>query len=106
MYSMPLFWNPIERMLSKDDRKFGQNPKKSRENTNTKWSGSYKSEILTTRRKIGGRYKQFKSLYFLVQWKGYPDDESTWEPGTSLEHATESIEEFYAQNSKAPALTT
>jgi hypothetical protein len=64
------------------------------------------SEVRTTRRKVGGRYKNFKSLYFLVQWKGYPDDESTWEPGTSLEHATESIEEFYGENPEAPALTT
>jgi hypothetical protein len=64
------------------------------------------SEVRTTRRKSGGRYKQIKSLYFLVQWKGYPDDESTWEPGTSLERATESIEEFYRENPEAPALTT
>jgi hypothetical protein len=64
------------------------------------------SEVRTTRRKIGGRYRHFKSLYFLVQWKGYPDDESTGEPGTCLEHATESIEEFYAQNPEAPALMT
>jgi hypothetical protein len=48
----------------------------------------------------------FKSLYFLVQWKGYPEDESTWEPGTSLEHAKETIEEFYEENPEAPAITT
>jgi hypothetical protein len=47
-----------------------------------------------TCRKIGGRYKSFKSLYFLVRWKDYPDDESTWEPGTSLEHSLKSIKEF------------
>jgi hypothetical protein len=64
------------------------------------------SEVHTTRRKIDGRYKSFKSLYFLVQWKGYPDNESTWEPGTSLEHVTESIEEFYGENLEAPARTT
>jgi hypothetical protein len=64
------------------------------------------SEVHTTHRMLGGRYKQFKSLNFLVQWKGYPDNEVTWEPGTSLEHATESIEEFYEQNPEAPALAT
>jgi hypothetical protein len=64
------------------------------------------SEVHTTHQKIGGRYKQFKSLYFLIQWKGYPDDESTWEPGMSLEHARESIEEFYGENPEGPALTT
>jgi hypothetical protein len=64
------------------------------------------SEVRSTRQEIGGRYKQFKSFYFLVQWKGYPEDEWTWEPGTSLEHAKESIEEFYRENPEAPALTT
>ena len=64
------------------------------------------SEVRTTRQKVSGRYKSFKSLYFLVQWKGYPDDESTWEPGTSLEHATESIEEFYGLNHEATVITT
>jgi hypothetical protein len=64
------------------------------------------SEVCTTRRKIGGRYKSFKSLYFLVQWKGYQEDESTWEPGTSLEHVSESIEKFYGENPEAPALMT
>jgi hypothetical protein len=64
------------------------------------------SEVRTTRRKVGGRYEEFKSLYFLVQWQGYPDDESTWEPGTSLEHPTESTEEFYERNPEAPVLST
>jgi hypothetical protein len=31
-------------------------------------------------------------------------DESTWEPGTSLEHALELIEEFYTDNLEASAL--
>jgi hypothetical protein len=32
------------------------------------------SEVHTTHRKIGRRYKHFKSLYFLVQWKGFPNE--------------------------------
>jgi hypothetical protein len=28
------------------------------------------SEVRTTRQKVGGRYKFFKNLYFLVKWKG------------------------------------
>jgi hypothetical protein len=64
------------------------------------------SEVHTTRQKIGRRYKEFKTLKFLIKWKGYPDDESTWKPGTSLEHATESIEEFYGENPEVPALVT
>jgi hypothetical protein len=63
-------------------------------------------EVHTTHHKIGGRYKSFKSLYFLVKWKGYLDDESTWEPGTSLAHALQSIEEFYGENPEAPVIST
>jgi hypothetical protein len=64
------------------------------------------SEVHTTCWKIGRRYEFCKSLYFLVQWKDYPDDKSTWKPGTSLEHVSESIEEFYGQNHDVPAITT
>jgi hypothetical protein len=63
-------------------------------------------EVRTTRRKIGGRYKSFKSLYFLVRWKGYPDEKSTREPATSLEHASTSIEELSEENPEALALLT
>jgi hypothetical protein len=64
------------------------------------------SEVHTTCWKISGRYKSFKSLYFLVKWKGYPEAESTWEPGMSLEHALESIERFDQSNPKVLAITT
>jgi hypothetical protein len=42
MYFIPRFWNPIERMQSRDDRKVNQNPKRSRENWNMKWSGYFR----------------------------------------------------------------
>jgi hypothetical protein len=63
-------------------------------------------EVRTTCRKIGRKYKQFRSLYFLVHWKGYSDNKSTCEPGMSLKHATESIKEYYGENPEAPVLTT
>jgi hypothetical protein len=63
-------------------------------------------EVHTNCQKIGRRYKSFKSLYFLVNWKGYPDDESPWEPGTSLKHVSKTIEEFYLMNPEAPAIMT
>jgi hypothetical protein len=31
---------------------------------------------------------------YLVQWKGYPEWEATWEPGSNLKNAREAIEEF------------
>jgi hypothetical protein len=64
------------------------------------------SGVCTTRCEVGGRYKSFKSLYFPVKWKGYPDDESTWELRVSLAHATESMEELNGRNPEAPTLMT
>jgi hypothetical protein len=64
------------------------------------------SKVRTTCRKIGRRYKSFQSLYFLVKWKGYPNDESTWELGMSLAHVSKSIEEFYGANPEAAMLMT
>jgi hypothetical protein len=59
-----------------------------------------------TYQKIGGRYKTFQGIYFLVKWLGCPDDESTWEPGTSLEDTSESIDKFYVNYPKTSSLTT
>jgi hypothetical protein len=64
------------------------------------------SNVATTRQKIGEGYKSFKSFYLLVQWKGYPDNKWTWEPGMRLEHAEESVKEFYEKNPEVPAIMT
>jgi hypothetical protein len=64
------------------------------------------SEVCTTRWKIGGKNNSFKRLYFLVKWKGYPDDESTWELRKSLEHALYSIKEFYGENPEVLVIST
>jgi hypothetical protein len=56
------------------------------------------SEVCTTCWKISERYKFFKSLYFLVKWKCYPNDKSTWESGMCLEQVLEYREEFYEVN--------
>jgi hypothetical protein len=36
-YSIPRFWNLIEKTQSKEDHKFDQNSKRSREKKSTKW---------------------------------------------------------------------
>src|SRR5215813_3784681 len=41
-------------------------------------------------------------LQFLVKWKGYPHEESTWEPEVNLKHAPKSIEKFYLKHPAAP----
>jgi hypothetical protein len=33
---------------------------------------------------------------YLVKWKGYGDDENTWEPKTNLSHASELVKAFDA----------
>ena len=62
------------------------------------------SEVRTARRRQGTRHRNVKTLYFLIKWKGYPDDECTWEPGTSLEEIPELVDEFYHLNPDAPKL--
>ena len=62
------------------------------------------SEIRTTRRRQGARHRTVRTLYFLIKWKGYPEDECTWKPGTSLEELPELVEEFYHRNPDAPKL--
>jgi len=42
------------------------------------------------------------SLQYLVKWKGYPHEESTWEPAVNLEHAAECVAEFHRKHPSAP----
>jgi hypothetical protein len=44
MYSIPHLWNHTEKMRSKEDLKFDQNPKRLRGKRNTKWSGSFRAK--------------------------------------------------------------
>jgi hypothetical protein len=37
-----------------------------------------------------------------VKWKGFPHEESTWEPEINLKHAPKSIEKFYVKHPAAP----
>ena len=50
------------------------------------------------------RNRSTRILYYLVKWKGYPDDECTWEPGAHLTTASEIVERFHQENPKMPHL--
>ena len=63
-----------------------------------------RSEVRETRKRVKGRARITKKLYYLVKWVGYPDDECTWEPGKHLTHASEYIEDFHRKNPEAPKL--
>ena len=41
-------------------------------------------------------------LQYLVKWKGYPQEESTWEPEESLKNAKKLVQEFHAKHPSAP----
>ena len=60
------------------------------------------SKIRSSTKKINGGNKRVKSKFYLVKWKGYLEDEFTWEPGHHLTSAEEKVEEFYQNNPQAP----
>ena len=41
-------------------------------------------------------------LHFLIKWKGYPHEESTWESADDLHNAEHLVREFYARHPSAP----
>jgi hypothetical protein len=41
-------------------------------------------------------------LQFLVKWKGYPHEESTWEPEKNLAKAPKALQDFYTKHPMAP----
>jgi hypothetical protein len=41
-------------------------------------------------------------LHFLVKWKGFPQEECTWEPERNLKNAKKAIRDFYARHPSAP----
>ena len=41
-------------------------------------------------------------LEYLVKWKNYPIEESTWEPVENLENAKKEVQKFHCTNPSAP----
>ena len=64
------------------------------------------SEIRQSTKKVDRQNKQIKTLFYLVKWKGYPEDKCTWEPGHHLTLAEEKVEKFHQNNPEAPTLQT
>ena len=45
-------------------------------------------------------------LYYLVSWKGYPEEENTWEPASAVQHLRKLISTFHKDNPDKPTATS
>ena len=45
-------------------------------------------------------------LYYLVSWKGYPKDESTWEPASAVQHLRKLVSTFHKDHPDKPTATS
>ena len=45
-------------------------------------------------------------LYYLVSWKGYPEEESTWEPSFAVMHLRKMISAFHKDHPKKLTATS
>ena len=44
-------------------------------------------------------------LYYLVAWKGYPEEENTWEPVSAVQHFKKLISSFHKNHLEKPTAT-
>ncbi len=49
---------------------------------------------------------QMPGLYYLVSWKGYPEEENTWEPSLAVIHLRKLISTFYKEHPEKPTATS
>ena len=49
---------------------------------------------------------QLPKLYYLVSWKGYPEEENTWEPTLVIQHLQRLITAYHKNNREKPAATS
>ena len=45
-------------------------------------------------------------LYYLVSWKGYPEEENTWEPASAIQHLRRLVSTFHKEHPEKPTATS
>ena len=71
-------------------------------------SGEYKVEVIWdsavyARESESGH---LSGLYYLVSWKGYPEEENTWEPASAVQHLRKLISSFHKDHPDKPTATS
>ncbi len=49
---------------------------------------------------------QMPGLYYVVSWKGYPEEENTWEPSSAVIHLRKFISIFHKEHPEKPTATS
>ncbi len=49
---------------------------------------------------------QMPNLYYLILWKGYPEEENTWEPSSAVIHLWKLISTFHKEHPEKPIATS
>ena len=49
---------------------------------------------------------QLPGLYYLISWKNFPEEESTWEPASAIQHLRRLVNTFHKENLDKPTATS
>ena len=75
-------------------------------NVNDDESGEYKIETIWDSAVYARESKSghLPGLYYLVSWKGYPEEENTWEPASAVQHLKKLISFFHKDHPNKPTV--
>ena len=70
-------------------------------------SGEYEVEAIRDSRVYARESESahLPGLYYLVSWKGYPEEENIWEPASTVQHLRKLISSFHKDYPNKPTAT-
>ena len=76
-------------------------------NTSDNESGEYEVEAIRNSAVYARESESghLPDLYYLVSWKGYPEEENTWEPASAVQHLRKLISSFHKDHPDKPTTT-